>query len=108
MGRTRLEKAQERFAIRGQAVDAPAIALHEVHQDAHPFSFSSLRLSPGRPGGIALLLVADEQHSSGEALFEVKLPSMMTQEQHFGGGVKGKHSSPLLFCGGPALRRQVA
>jgi hypothetical protein len=29
------------------------------------------------PGGIALCLVADQQRSSGEALFEVKIPTMI-------------------------------
>jgi hypothetical protein len=56
-----LEQAQERLvgphgdppgdrglAIRGQAVDAPAIAIHEVDQDAHLFSFSHFLPAPSR------------------------------------------------------------
>jgi hypothetical protein len=36
-------------------VDSPAVTTPVVHQEAHPFSFSSLRLLTGQTRGIALL-----------------------------------------------------
>jgi hypothetical protein len=63
-GTAGLEQPQERLlsahrhplgnkglAICGQAVDAPAVAVHEVDQGAHPFSFSSPSLLTGQTKG---------------------------------------------------------